>query len=112
MPESRTTATNSSRHNAFVIVLSVAVVAGMVVALLLIGLWRSHSSLVMEGVGYRAAVAICPAFLLVRVMGTIDETALSLLITSGAMVVANAAMYGGMAAFAFWLMTLVQGRRG
>jgi hypothetical protein len=60
---------------------------------------------VTEGIGYRAAVAICPAFLLVRVMSGIDETTLSLLITSGAIVVGNTAMYGGVAAFAYWLMT-------
>lgn len=105
MNESNGSASKPSTHNAFAIVLSVAVVAGMVVALALIGMWRSHSPLVTTGMGYRAAVAVCPPFLLVGVMGAVDETALSLLITSGAIVVGNTAMYGGVAAFAYWAMT-------
>ena len=112
MQDTKKAASHSLGHNAFVILLSVSVVAGMVVAFALIGLWRSHSGMVTNGVGYRAAVAVCPPFLLVGVMGTIDETALSLLITSSAIVVGNAALYGGIAAFAYWLMTLFQGRQG
>lgn len=101
----------SSRQNALLIVLSVAVVVGMVVAVLLIYLWRNHVPAVMEGVGLKAAIAVCPAFMLVRVVGGTDDTVLSLIITTGAIVVANAAMYGGLAAFSYWVMTTFGGRR-
>jgi len=77
----------------------------MVIAIILVLLWRSHNPWVLSGAGLRAAIALCPAFLLVQVMGSIDETVLSLIITAGAIIVANAAMYGGAAAFAYWLMT-------
>jgi hypothetical protein len=96
---------NSSRYHAFVVLLSFAVVAGMAIAIVLVLLWRSHNAMVLTGAGLRAAIALCPAFLLVEVMGSIDETMLSLIITSGAIIVANAAMYGGVAAFAYWIMT-------
>jgi hypothetical protein len=92
-------------------VLSFAVVAGMAIAILLVLLWRSHNPMVLSGAGLRTAIAICPPFLLVKVMGSIDETILTLIITSGAIVIGNAALYGGVAAFAYWVITTFAPRR-
>lgn len=99
------TQSRKTRNDALVIVLSVTVVAGMAVALLLILLWRNHPSAVTDGIGFRAAVALCPPFMLVRVVGGVDDTALSLLLTSGTIVIANGSLYAGLAAFVFWALS-------
>ena len=84
---------------------SVAVVAGMAIALMAILLWTRYPSLVAGGAGMRAAVALCPPFMLVQVVGGTGDTTLGLVITTGTIVVANASLYAGFAAFVYWALT-------
>ncbi len=50
-----------SRHEALIIVISVAVVAGMAIAILLLLLWREHSAAIAEGAGLNACRGCLPA---------------------------------------------------
>jgi hypothetical protein len=93
---------SKSRNDALVTVLSIAFVAGMAVALVLFELWRKHPAAMEQGVAYHAAVAVCPGFILVGSVSGIAESTLELVLTGGTMVFANGALYAGLAAFAFW----------
>lgn len=96
---------SQSRNNSLVIVVSGATVAGMTIALLVILLWTKYPALVAGGVGMLAAVGLCPPFLLVQVVGGTTDTSMGLVITTGTIVVANASLYAGLAAFVFWAVT-------
>ena len=100
-----------NRHEALIIVLSVAVVAGMAIAILLLFLWRENPSAVAGGAGLNVAVTICPPFMLVHIARELDDTALSRLIIAGTVVIANGSLYAGLAAFVMWTMTRVWPRR-
>ena len=96
---------NKSRYGTLVMVLSFTVVAGMAIAALVLLLWTKYPASVADGAGLRAAVALCPPFMLVQVVGGTNDTAMGLIITAGTIVIANASLYGGMAAFAYWAVT-------
>ena len=83
----------------------------MAIALLLILLWRNHPSAITEGAGFRAAMAVCPPFLLVRVIGAMDNTTLPLLLTEGTIVIANGSLYAGLAAVVVWALSTFRSRR-
>lgn len=100
-----------NRSDALIIVLAFMVVAGMAVALLVIVLWRNHVAAITDGVGFAAAVALCPPFMLVRAVGGTEDTTLNLLVTTGTIVIANASLYGGMAAFVLWVLSVFQSQR-
>lgn len=93
---------SKSRNDALITVLSIAFVAGMAVALILFQVWRKHPEAMAQGIPYRAAVALCPPFILVGSVGGIADSTLTLVLTAGTMVFGNGALYAGMAAFAFW----------
>ena len=95
---------NKSRHDTLVIVLSVAVVAGMAIAVLMVLLWMKNPATVADGAGMRAAVALCPPFMLIQVVGGTSDTTIGLVITTGTIVIANASLYAGFAMFVYWAM--------
>jgi hypothetical protein len=93
------------RNDAFIVVLSFTLVAGMIVGLALCGLWRYHPSL-LTGQARVAAVAICPPFLLAQVLEATTDSTLALIMTIGTIVFANAFLYAGLASFAYFLATV------
>ena len=95
-----------SRDEAFVIVLSVAVVLGMVVALILIFLWQNHPAMITQGGPYRLAVAICPPFFLVGVVSAMTDSTLAVALAAGTIVFANASLYAGLAALVYWAYSI------
>lgn len=101
------TVSSRGKHETLVVLLSIAVVFGILVSVLVIFLWRNHPASLEGGLGLQAAIAFCPAFMLVRVVGGVDDTMLALVITGGTVVTANAALYGGFAALAYWGMTIL-----
>jgi len=100
-----------SRHESLVIVTSVALVAGMGIAVLLLFLWRTHPSVIASGIGLNAALTLCPPYLLVRVARDMDDTALSRIIIGGAVVIGNGSLYAGAATFVVWVLSRVWPRR-
>ena len=100
-----------NRHETLIIVLSVAVVAGIAIAILLLLVWREHPSVVAEGAGLNAAVTLCPPFMSVHIARDMDDTTLSQLIIGSAVVIGNGALYSGLAMFVMWVMARVLPRR-
>jgi hypothetical protein len=94
-----------SRNQSLVIVVSLTVVAGMAIALVVILLWTKYPALVAGGAGMRAAIGLCPPFMLVQVVGGTNDSTMGLIITTGTIVIANASLYAGLAAFVYWVMT-------
>lgn len=101
----------NNRHESLVITVSIAVVAGMVIAVLLIFLWRHNPAVIASDAGFHAAVALCPALMLLRVVGGVDDTVLGLIITTGTIVIANASLYAGLAAFVYWALVSFRPRQ-
>jgi hypothetical protein len=95
---------SKGRYEALVIIVSVALVAGMAVASLLLLTWKTRPALVAAGSGMRAAVAVCPPFMLVPIIGASDDSALSNVILGATVVLGNGSLYAGLAAFAYWAM--------
>ena len=85
--------------------LSFTVVAGMAIAALVLLLWTKYPASVADGAGLRTAVALCPPFMLVQVVGGTNDTTMGLIITAGTIVIANASLYAGMASFVYWAIT-------
>jgi hypothetical protein len=98
--------TTESRDQGLVIAISVAVVVGMVVALLLIFLWRSYPSTMTQGASYRLAMAVCPPFVLVGVVTALSDSTLAVVLASGSIVLGNGSLYAGLAAFAYWVWSI------
>jgi hypothetical protein len=59
----------------------------------------------------RAAVAVCPPFMLVPIIGQLDDAALSRVIIGGTVVIGNGALYAGLAAFVYWAVVTFVPRR-
>ena len=97
---------SKSRTDALLTVLSIAFVAGMAVALVLFQLWRTYPEMLVQGVPYRAAIGLCPPFILIGSVGGITDSMLTLVLTGGTIVFANGALYAGMAAFAYWAVSV------
>ena len=102
---------NKKGHEALIIAISVAVVAGMLIAAVLIAWWRFHPSMLTSEAGFFAAVALCPPFMLLRQVGGVEDSVLSLVMTEGTIVVANGSLYAGLAAFVYWALTSCRPRR-
>ena len=100
-----------NRYDLLLIVVSVAVVAWMAVACLLLFLWKTQPVLVTTGAGVRVAVAACPPFMLVPVIAQSEDSALANVIVGGTVVVGNAALYAGLAAFAYWVLITLTPKR-
>lgn len=105
MPQSR------DRNDALIIVISIAVVTGMAIASMLLFLWKAQPSAVTTGTLMRAAVAVCPPFMLVPIIGQLDDAALSRVIIGGTVVIGNGALYAGLAAFVYWAVVTFVPRR-
>jgi len=99
------------RNDVLVIVISIAVVAGMAIASMLLFLWKAQPGAVTTGAAMRVAVAVCPPFMLVPIIGQLDDTALSRVIIGGTVVIGNGALYGGLAAFLYWAVVTFVPRR-
>jgi hypothetical protein len=99
--------TSKKRDEAFVIAMSVAVVAGMAVALVLVFLWQSYPATMTQGAAYRLAVAVCPPFILVGVVTALSDSTLAVVLTAGSIVLANGSMYAGLLAFIYWVMSIL-----
>lgn len=98
------------KDDPLMIVLSFAFIGGLLVALVLCGLWRYHPG-TMSGQARVAAVAICPPFLLAQVLEATTDSTLALIMTMGTIVFANGFLYAGLASFIYFLTTLFL-RRG
>lgn len=98
--------TTKYRDDAFVVVMSVTVVLGMVVGLVLVFLWRSHPATMAQSGTYRLAVVLCPPFFLVNVVAAMTESTLAVVLTAGTIVFANGSLYAGVAALAYWAMSI------
>ena len=107
----RVSAPSKSGHDSLIIIVSVALVAGFAVASLLLVLWKEQPSLVTMGAGMRAAVAACPPFMLVPIVGQADDSALAHVIIGGTVVMGNGALYAGLAAFVYWAVVTFGPRR-
>ncbi len=94
-----------SKHNTTIMVLSIAVVAGMAIGVLVVMLWMKYPSTVAYGAGMHAAIALCPPFMLIQVVGGTGDTTMGLIITTGTIVIANASLYAGLAMFVLWAVT-------
>jgi hypothetical protein len=106
------THTIKNRDQGLVIAISLAVVLGMVVALLLIFLWRSYPAMMTQGAAYRLAMAICPPFILAGVVTELTDSTLAVVMTGGCIVLGNASLYAGLTAFGYWVWsTLWQGSK-
>ncbi|HEY4962937.1 MAG TPA: hypothetical protein VII29_18940 [Terriglobales bacterium] len=95
----------------FVIVMSITAVLGMVVALVLVFLWRNHPAVVTQSGAYQFAVALCPPFILVGVVSALTESTLAVVLTAGTIVFANGSLYAGVAALVYWALS-IRRRRG
>jgi len=93
------------RSDILIVVLSVALVAGMAVALALFFAWRRDPAAMAQGLAFHAGVAVCPPFLLVGSVGGITDSDLALILTGGTIIFANGALYAGVAAFALWILS-------
>ena len=102
---------SKDRNDALVIVISIAVVAGMAIASVLLFLWKAQPSAVTTGASMRIAVAVCPPFMLVPIIGQLDDATLSRVIIGGTVVIGNGALYAGLAAFAYWAVVTFVPRR-
>jgi hypothetical protein len=97
--------TSKGRNDTLIIILSVSCVLGMAIAVRLIFVWRSYPAVIAQSAAWHAAVALCPPFILVGVVGGVSDTALTLVLTAGTIVFANASLYAGLAAFGYWVLT-------
>ena len=95
----------------FVIVMSITAVLGMVVALVLVFLWRNNPAVVTQSGAYQFAVALCPPFFLVGVVTALTESTLAVVLTAGTIVFANGSLYAGVAALVYWALS-IRRRRG
>jgi len=93
------------QHDALIIAISAAVVAGMAIAAFLVAWWRHSPDMLVSDAEFRTAVALCPPFMLLRVVGGVEDNVLSLVMTEGVIVIANGSLYAGLAAFVYWALT-------
>ena len=90
--------------------MSVTIVLGMVVALVLIFLWRSYPATMTQSGAYHLAMVLCPPFFLVGVASALTESTLAIVLTAGTIVLANGSLYAGLAALVYWIVS-IRGRR-
>jgi hypothetical protein len=102
--------TPNTRDDTFLIVMSASFVLGMAVALILVYVWLKHPAAISQSATYHIAVALCPPFLLVRVVSALTDSAPAVVLTAGTIVFANGPLYAGLAAFAYWVLSIVGGR--
>ena len=96
---------SGKKHDGLIIAVSLAVVAGMLLAAVCLAWWRYHPSMLSASAAMRLAVILCPPFMLLREVGGVEDSVLSLAMTEGAIVVANGSLYAGLAAFGYWALT-------
>lgn len=90
-------------------VLFAGTILGMVVALAVYFGWRF--GLIPPGLNHiatEAALALCPPFILSVVVAPAPDSSLSFVLVVGTIVFANAFLYAGVAAGAYFVVTLIR----
>ena len=85
-------------------------VLGMVVALVVFFLWRSHTD-DFQHLSAAAALVVCPPFILLYAIGATADSAFALVLGVGTIVFANAFLYAGVAAGIYAVLTLRNKKR-
>ena len=96
--------------NRFVIVMFLSFALGMVVALVVYFLWRSHPA-DFQHWSATAALVVCPPFVLSYAIGATPESDFALVLGVGTIVVANAFLYAGVAAGIYAVWTVLSKRK-
>jgi hypothetical protein len=97
-------------HRAFLIVISVAFIAGLAAALAVLGLWKYYPG-TLTGQSLIAAIAVCPPFFLTGVLEATSENTLAVVMTVGTIIFANGFLYAGLSSFAYFLAGMALRRR-
>ena len=98
------------RDDRFIIFLSFSLVLGLVVAVGVYFLWRAQE-LSAGGVLSKAALVVCPPFVLLLATGATPDSGLMFVLVVGTMVFANAFLYAGVAAGLYALFTVLAKRK-
>jgi len=101
-----------SKDSYLVIVLSIGVVLGMMVAIAVYFAWRS--GMIAPGFGHPLtvlAVVFCPPFILSLIVAPAPDSEFALVLFVGTVVFANAFLYAGAAAGAYFLFEVFFKRR-
>jgi hypothetical protein len=100
------------KENDLVIVLSLAMVLGMVVALAVYFGWRSGG--IVPGLNHPLtviALVLCPPFILSLIVAPAPDSDLAVVLVVGTIVFANAFLYGGAAAGVYFVVSLFHKRK-
>ncbi len=100
----------NKKHDAFLILLSIAFVVGLGIGIALCVIWSYHPAVFNAQVRF-AAIAICPPFMLAGILEATAETTLTLFMTIGTIIFANGFLYAGLASFVYFLMTVWMRRK-
>jgi hypothetical protein len=101
-----------SKENRLVIVLSFSVVLGMAVALGVYYAWTS--GVIAPGLEHPltvAALVFCPPFILSLAVAPKPDSALAFVLVVGTIIFANAFLYAGVAAGAYFVVSIFVGRK-
>ena len=98
--------------NRFAAVMSLSFVLGMVVALAVYFLWRSHPANFQHLSAAAAALLVCPPFVLSYAIGPTPDSAFAIVLGVGTIIFANAFLYAGVAAGIYAVLTLRRKRKG
>jgi hypothetical protein len=100
------------KENHLMTVISLSLVLGMAVALAIYFAWRLHVvPAQLIGPFNAIALLVCPPFVLSLVFGPATDSELSLGLIVGTIIFANAVLYAGVAAGAYFLFTTVLRKR-
>jgi len=86
-------------------------VLGMVVALAVYFLWRSHPADFQHLAAAAAALVVCPPFVLSFAVGPTPESDFALVLVIATIIFANAFLYAGVAAGIYAVLTLRNKKR-
>ncbi len=96
------------KENYLVMVLSISTVLGMVVALAVYFSWTS--GVIPPGFEHPlsiAALIVCPPFILSVVAAPVSDSGFALVLVVGTIVFANAALYAGVAAGGYFVVSVI-----
>ncbi len=100
------------KENYLVIVLSLGLVLGMGVAVAVYFAWTS--GVISPGLRHpltALALVVCPPFILSLIVAPTPDSDLALVLVVGTTVFANAFLYAGVAAGAYFIFNIVAGRK-
>ncbi len=84
---------------------------GMIVALFVYVLWRSHPAVVRHW-SATAALIICPPFVLSYAVGPAPASDFALILAAGTIILANGFLYAGVAAGIYAGLAVLRKRKG